>query len=154
MVGNRACCSTGRTAILNEGQLSFPGLLTVLWAYASISGSSRAWHISQRSLCVSQGSLNLIHVRCDTNTLYGWHFHRPRMVKQNLIKLWLADILTHDHDVCIGQNGSVSIGGLTLIDSTVRNLGIMYNYGVTNYPPVSCWGLWNNTKVHSVNTKF
>lgn len=136
MVGNRACCSTGRTAILNEGQLSFPGLLTVLWAYASIS------------------SLNLIHVRCDTNTLYGWHFHRPRMVKQNLIKLWLADILTHDHDVCIGQNGSVSIGGLTLIDSTVRNLGIMYNYGVTNYPPVSCWGLWNNTKVHSVNTKF
>lgn len=78
--------------------------------------------------------------------MYGWYFHRPRMVKQNLIKLWLADILTHDHDVCIGQNGSVSIGGLTLIDSTVRNLGIMYNYGVTNYPPVSCWGLWNNTK--------
>lgn len=39
-------------------------------------------------------------------------------------------ILTHNHDVCIGKKCSVSVGGLTLIDCTVRCFGVVQNYGV------------------------
>jgi len=50
-------------------------------------------------------------------------------------------VLTHNHDVCVGQKGSVSVGGLTLIDCTVRHFGILQNDGIIKYPPVGCWGL-------------
>lgn len=34
-------------------------------------------------------------------------------------------LLTHDHDVGVGQKGPMSVGGLTLIDGTVRGFGVL-----------------------------
>lgn len=55
--------------------------------------------------------------------------------------------LTHDHDVGVGQNLPVLVGGLALIHGAVRRLGVLYDDGVVKYLPVVCRGLCNKQRI-------
>lgn len=44
-----------------------------------------------------------------------------------------AAILTHDHDVNVGQDTAVSVGGFTLVDSTVLCSGVKEHQSVIKY---------------------
>lgn len=48
-------------------------------------------------------------------------------------------ILTHDHDVNVGQNTAMTVGGFTLVDSTVLWSGVMEHHSVIKHSPVAPW---------------
>lgn len=51
-----------------------------------------------------------------------------------------ARALTHDHDVGVGQEGAVLVGGLALIDGAVGGFGVVQDYGVIKHLPVGQGG--------------
>lgn len=53
--------------------------------------------------------------------------------------LSLAVILTYDHDVNVGQNTAMTVGGFTLVDSTVLWSGVMEHHSVIEHSPVVLW---------------
>lgn len=57
--------------------------------------------------------------------------------------------LTHDHDVNVGQQTAVAIGGVTLVDSCVLRSSVMEHYGVVQHPPVVLWVIWPHTHITS-----
>lgn len=50
--------------------------------------------------------------------------------------------LTHDHDVDVGQQTAVEVGGFTLVDSRVVRSSVMEHHGVIQHPPVLLWVIW------------
>lgn len=60
--------------------------------------------------------------------------------------------LTHYHDVCIGKEASVAVGGLALIHGAVRCFGVVQHYCVTQNPSVGCRRVCRDTRqTHSYN---
>lgn len=56
--------------------------------------------------------------------------------------LSLVVILTHDHYINVGQNAAMTVGGLTLVDSTVLWSGIMEHHSVIEHSQVTLWVIW------------
>lgn len=50
--------------------------------------------------------------------------------------------LTHDHDVDVGQQTAVEVGGFALVDSRVLRSSAMEHHGVIQHPPVRLWLIW------------
>lgn len=48
-------------------------------------------------------------------------------------------LLTHDHDVNVGQKAAMAVEGVTLVDSAVLWSGIMEHQGVIKHSPVALW---------------
>lgn len=48
-------------------------------------------------------------------------------------------ILTHDHDVGVGQNSAVPVGGFTLVDGAVLGHGVVDHYDVIKHSPAVQW---------------
>lgn len=130
MAGNRACCSAGRTTSRNEGvQLvdstpspgssllygHMPTSAAALRADTSVSGLRR---LAAESDTYSQTPRNKYFVGFFLRAL-------DENMKTDETRELKAVVLTHDHDVGVGQEGPVSVGGLALIDRAVRRFGVV-----------------------------
>lgn len=56
--------------------------------------------------------------------------------------------LTHNHDVNVGQQTAVAVGGVALVDSCVRRSSVMEHHGVIQHPLVVLWVIWQHTYTH------
>ena len=56
-----------------------------------------------------------------------------------------AGLLTDDHDVDVGQNTAMIVGGLALVDSAVISSGIVKHQSVIKHSPVGHWVIYQHT---------
>lgn len=62
--------------------------------------------------------------------------------------------LTHDHDVCVGEEASVPVGGLALIHGAVGRLGVVQHYCVAQNPSVGRRRVCRDTRQTHTHTQL